>query len=133
MHRPKRALANVMLEQGSDISAKAPVMYDISGWSHRLLSGASVDIYKDGPFQFTGRDVVAAAPTGDVDAVPGADLALTSNDEKDVQAVNDLRGRGISVRRQDDGTIMVPAPVHPRNGRTPRGGSMPAVLRIYQP
>ena len=98
MHQPKRALANVMLEQASDISAKAPVMYDISDWSHRLLSGASVDIYKDGPFRFTGRDVVAAAPTGDVDAVPGADLALTLNDEKDVQAVNDLLGRGISVR-----------------------------------
>jgi hypothetical protein len=109
MHQPKRALANVMLEQGSDISAKVPVMYDISGWSHRLLWGASVDIYQDGPFQFTGRDVVAAAPTGNVDAVPGADLALTLNDAKDAQAVNDLLGRGIPLRRQDDGTIVVPA------------------------
>jgi hypothetical protein len=109
MHQPKRALANVMLEQGSDISTKVPVMYDISGWSHRLLWGASVDIYKDGPFQFTGRDVVTAAPTGDVDAVPGADLALTLNDEKDALAVNDLLGRGLALRRQDDGTIVVPA------------------------
>jgi len=109
MHQPKRALANVMLEQGSDLSAKVPVMYDISGWSHRLLWGASVDIYRDGPFQFTGRDVVAAAPTGTVDAVPGADLALTLDDEKDALAVNDLLGRGLALRRQDDGTIVVPA------------------------
>jgi hypothetical protein len=109
MHQPKRALANVMLEQGSDISAKVPVMYDISGWSHRLLWGASIDIYKNGAFNFNGKDVVAAAPTGDVDAAPGADLALTLNDAKDANAVNDLLGRGITLRRQDDGTIVVPA------------------------
>ncbi|MDX8030779.1 M14 family zinc carboxypeptidase [Lentzea sp. BCCO 10_0856] len=109
MHQPKRALANVMLEQGSDISAKVPVMYDISGWSHRLLWGASIDIYKNGAFHFNGKDVVAAAPTGNVDAVPGADLALTLNDAKDANAVNDLLGRGIVLRRQDDGTIVVPA------------------------
>ncbi|WP_312877870.1 M14 family zinc carboxypeptidase [Lentzea indica] len=109
MHQPKRALANVMLEQGSDISAKVPVMYDISGWSHRLLWGASIDIYKNGPFHFNGKDVVAAAPTGDVGAAPGADLALTLNDAKDANAVNDLLGRGIALRRQDDGTIVVPA------------------------
>jgi hypothetical protein len=109
MHQPKRALANVMLEQGSDISAKVPVMYDISGWSHRLLWGASIDIYQNGPFHFDGKDVVAAAPTGDVDAAPGADLALTLNDAKDASAVNDLLGRGVELRRQDDGTIVVPA------------------------
>lgn len=109
MHQPKRALANVMLEQGSDISAKVPVMYDISGWSHRLLWGASIDIYKNGAFNFNGRNVVAAAPTGDLDAAPGADLALTLNDAKDANAVNDLLGRGITLRRQDDGTIVVPA------------------------
>lgn len=109
MHQPKRALANVMLEQGSDISAKVPVMYDISGWSHRLLWGASIDIYKNGAFNFNGKNVVAAAPTGDVDAAPGADLALTLNDAKDANAVNDLLGRGITLRRQDNGTIVVPA------------------------
>ncbi|WP_112261979.1 M14 family zinc carboxypeptidase [Lentzea terrae] len=109
MHQPKRGLANVMLEQGSDISDKAPVMYDISGWSHRLLWGASVDIYKSGPFRFDGKPVVAAAPTGAVDAAPGADLALTLTDQKDVNAVNDLLSRGLELRRQDDGTVVVPA------------------------
>ncbi len=109
LHQPKRALANVMLEQGSDISAKVPVMYDISGWSHRLLWGATIDIYKSGSFRFDGKPVVAATPTGAVDAAPGADLALTLNDGKDANAVNDLLGRGIELRRQDDGTIVVSA------------------------
>ncbi|GLZ35449.1 hypothetical protein Lesp02_76360 [Lentzea sp. NBRC 105346] len=109
MHQPKRALANVMLEAGSDISAKVPVMYDISGWSHRLLWGASVDIVKSGPLYFRGREVAAASPTGGVDAPPGRDLALTLNDPKDVSAVNDLLARGIELRRQDDGTVVVPA------------------------
>ncbi|MFD4643813.1 M14 family zinc carboxypeptidase [Lentzea sp. NPDC058436] len=109
MHQPKRGLANVMLEQGSDISDKAPVMYDISGWSHRLLWGASVDIHKGGDFRFDGKRVTAAAPIGDVDAAPGKDLAITLTDQKDVSAVNDLLSRGLELRRQDDGTIVVPA------------------------
>lgn len=109
MHQPKRGLANVMLEQGSDISDKAPVMYDISGWSHRLLWGASVDVYKSGQFRFDGKPVVAAAPTGGVDDAPGADLAVALTDQKDVNAVNDLLSRGLELRRQDDGTVVVPA------------------------
>ncbi|GLY54797.1 M14 family zinc carboxypeptidase [Lentzea sp. NBRC 102530] len=108
MHQPKRGLANVMLEQGADISDKAPVMYDISGWSHRLLWGASVDVYRSGPFRFVGLPVTAATPTGDVSAAPGADLALGLTDQKDVSAVNDLLARGLELRRQDDGTVVVP-------------------------
>ncbi|SDG36897.1 Zinc carboxypeptidase [Lentzea fradiae] len=109
MHQPKRGLANVMLEQGSDISDKAPVMYDISGWSHRLLWGASVDVHQRGQLRFDGKPVTAAAPTGHVGAAPGADLALALTDQKDVSAVNDLLNRGLELRRQDDGTVVVPA------------------------
>ncbi|WP_329789456.1 M14 family zinc carboxypeptidase [Lentzea sp. DG1S-22] len=109
MHQPKRGLANVMLEQGSDISGKAPVMYDISGWSHRLLWGASVDVHRSGQLRFDGRPVTAASPTGDVSAAPGADLALVLTDQKDVSAVNDLLNRGLELKRQDDGTVVVPA------------------------
>ncbi|MGI5505211.1 M14 family zinc carboxypeptidase [Lentzea sp. CA-135723] len=108
MHQPKRGLANVMLEQGADISDKAPVMYDISGWSHRLLWGASVDIVKGGQFRFDGKPVTAATPTGEISAAPGADLAITLTDQKDVSAVNDLLGRGLELRSQDDGTVVVP-------------------------
>lgn len=109
MHQPKRALANAMLEAGKDLSNDAPQMYDIAGWSHRLLWGASVDIVKKGQVRVPSRDVVAASPTGGVDAAPGRDLALRVLDGKDASAVNDLLGRGIQLRRLADGTVVVPA------------------------
>ncbi|WP_122261320.1 M14 family zinc carboxypeptidase [Ornithinimicrobium cerasi] len=43
MAQPKRALANTLLDLGTDISAKVPFMYDISAWSYSYLWGASVD------------------------------------------------------------------------------------------
>ena len=77
MKQPKRGLANVMLEAGRDISDRVPQMYDISGWSHSLLWGATVDpvtnatvagfeamIPKGSP------GIAAAAPTGGVGAPP---------------------------------------------------------------
>jgi hypothetical protein len=109
LRQPKRALANVMLEAGRDLSGQVPVMYDISGWSHRLLWGASVDVVRDGPLDVRGREVAAASPTGSLPAPGNGDLALALVDGKDVAAVNDLLARGIGLRRQDDGTIVVPA------------------------
>ncbi|TQM83276.1 zinc carboxypeptidase [Saccharothrix saharensis] len=109
MHQPKRALANVMLEAGRDISDRVPVMYDISGWSHRLLWGASVDVVRHGRVDVRGRAVAAASPTGSLDAPVGSDLALVLADGKDAAAVNDLLARGVELRRQDDGTIVAPA------------------------
>jgi hypothetical protein len=109
MHQPKRGLANAMLEAGKDLSSDAPQMYDIAGWSHRLLWGASVDIVKKGQLRVPSRDVTAASPTGGVDAAPGRDLALRVLDGKDASAVNDLLGRGIELRRRADGTVVVPA------------------------
>ncbi|ROP40594.1 M14 family zinc carboxypeptidase [Saccharothrix texasensis] len=109
LHQPKRALANVMLEAGRDISGTVPVMYDISGWSHRLLWGASVDVVRDGPLDVRGREVMAASAPGSLTAPAGGDLALALADGEDAAAVNDLLARGIGLRRQADGTIVVPA------------------------
>ncbi|GAB2757606.1 M14 family metallopeptidase [Amycolatopsis magusensis] len=109
MHQPKRALANVMLETGADISGKVEVMYDISGWSHRLLWGASVDISKTEAPDVRTTPVTVAAPTGAVDAAPGQDLALSVTDGKDVLAVNTLLGQGRPVHQQADGSVVVPA------------------------
>jgi Zinc carboxypeptidase len=109
MHQPKRALANVMLETGRDVSPDAEVMYDISGWSHRLLWGASVDIITGGDLRVSSIPVVAAAPTGGVDAGPGRDLAITVRDGKDAAAVNELLGRGIELRRRSNGSVIIPA------------------------
>ncbi|MEV1285588.1 M14 family zinc carboxypeptidase [Micromonospora sp. NPDC049679] len=109
MRQPKRGLANVILETGSDISAKVPTMYDISGWSHRLLWGASVDISRQTAPRVPTRPVAVAAPTGAVLALPGQDLALTLTDGKDVQAVNALLDQGVRLHRQGDGAVVVPA------------------------
>lgn len=43
LHQPRRGLANVLLDLGTDISAKVPSMYDISAWSLAHLWGATVD------------------------------------------------------------------------------------------
>jgi hypothetical protein len=109
MRQPKRALANVMLEAGRDVSHDAPIMFDISGWSHRLLWGASVDILASGDLRVNSRPVVAADPTGGVDAAPGQNLAIKVRDVKDVRAVNELLGRGFELRRRADATVIVPA------------------------
>ncbi|WP_030105961.1 MULTISPECIES: M14 family zinc carboxypeptidase [Actinoalloteichus] len=109
MHQPKRGLANVMLEAGRDISTDVPTMYDISGWSHGLLWGASVDVVPDEAPAVATSPVAAAGPTGAVDAPPGSDLALDVVDGGDVRAVNALLAGGQAVHRLDDGSVVLPA------------------------
>lgn len=63
MAQSKRALANALLDLGSDISAKVPSMYDISAWSYSYLWGATVDKVGDvgdGPVRATKE---ASVPT----------------------------------------------------------------------
>jgi len=109
MHQPKRGVANVMLEAGRDISLRVPQMYDISGWSHRLLWGASVDIAVTGNVKVVGRAVAVASPTGAVNAKQGQALALELVDGKDVAAANALLDQGIALGLAADGTVVVPA------------------------
>ncbi|MEO3870991.1 M14 family zinc carboxypeptidase [Nonomuraea sp. B12E4] len=106
MHQPKRGLANVMLEPGADISDKVDAMYDISGWSHSLLWGATVDSVTSAP-NMTVELVGVAAPTGSVPRTRGP-LALKVTDGKEVQALNDLLRQGVEVTWAD-GTAIVPA------------------------
>jgi hypothetical protein len=109
MHQPKRGLANVLLEAGRDISALVPQMYDISGWSHRLLWGASVDISRLAAPRVSATPVTVASPTGAVLAGRGRDLALTVRDPADVRAVNALLDLGVKLRHSGAGTVLVPA------------------------
>ena len=109
MHQPKRGLANVLLEAGRDISDLVPQMYDISGWSHRLLWGASVDISRTAAPRVTTSPVKVASPTGAVIAGRGRDLALTLRDGADVRAVNALLDLGVKLTRTDAATVVVPA------------------------
>ncbi|MFG1703112.1 M14 family zinc carboxypeptidase [Nonomuraea sp. M3C6] len=106
MHQPKRGLANVMLEAGADISPRVDAMYDISGWSHGLLWGATVDGVTSS-VRVQSEPVKAAAPTGSVPHTSGP-LALKVTDAKDVQALNDLLGQGVTVTWAN-GTAIVPA------------------------
>jgi hypothetical protein len=109
MHQPKRGLANVLLEAGRDISELVPQMYDISGWSHRLLWGASVDISATAAPRALTTPVKVASPTGAVTAAPGRDLALALRDGADIRAVNALLDLGVALRRPDAATVVVPA------------------------
>ncbi|MEV6597820.1 M14 family zinc carboxypeptidase [Actinoplanes sp. NPDC051346] len=109
MRQPKRGLANVLLEAGRDISALVPQMYDISGWSHRLLWGASVDISATAAPRVATTEVSVASPVGGVDAPAGRNLSLSLRDGADVRAVNALLDAGVPVRRTDAATAVVPA------------------------
>ncbi|MFI6322708.1 M14 family zinc carboxypeptidase [Nonomuraea sp. NPDC050556] len=103
MRQPKRGMANVMLEPGADISPRVDAMYDISGWSHALLWGASVTPVNE--LRAVAVPVTVAAPTG---YVPQGRLALKLTDGKDVQALNDLLGRGVQVTWPGDGSAVLP-------------------------
>ncbi|WP_223167456.1 M14 family zinc carboxypeptidase [Nonomuraea sp. SYSU D8015] len=108
MRQPKRGLANVMLEPGADISGRVDAMYDISGWSHGLLWGATVDSVASGALNVWSEPVKAAAPTGSVPRTTGP-LVLKVTDAKEVLALNDLLAQGVAVTWTNDGAAIVPA------------------------
>ncbi|MEU7578953.1 M14 family zinc carboxypeptidase [Streptomyces sp. NPDC041068] len=108
MHQPKRGLANVMLADGRDISDKVSTMYDISGWSLGRLWGASVDAVKGGDLSGVhARPVRAASHVGYV--APRGNLRLRLDDPREIAALNSLLADGISVRRDRDGSAIVPS------------------------
>ncbi|MFC7308599.1 M14 family zinc carboxypeptidase [Streptomyces monticola] len=108
LHQSKRAMANVMLADGRDISDKVSTMYDISGWSLGLLWGASVRAVPEGvAFDVPRRPVSNAASAGYV--APRGDLRLRLDDPQEIAAVNSLLKTGVPVRRAADGSALVPA------------------------
>ncbi|MEV2249465.1 M14 family zinc carboxypeptidase [Streptomyces sp. NPDC050147] len=108
MRQPKRGLANVMLADGRDISDKVSTMYDISGWSLGRLWGATVDSVKGGSLSGVRTRVVdSASRVGHV--ASRGDLRLRLDDAREVAALNWLLGRGTSVRRADDGSVILPS------------------------
>lgn len=108
MRQPKRGLANVMLADGRDISDKVSTMYDISGWSLGRLWGATVDSVKGGSLSGVRTRVVdSASRVGHV--ASRGDLRLRLDDAREVAALNWLLARGTSVRRADDGSVILPS------------------------
>ncbi|GAA1468052.1 peptidase M28 [Nocardiopsis exhalans] len=106
MHQPKRGMANVLLEDGRDITEDIEAMYDISGWSHGRLWGATVESTESAPPGATDR-VAEAAPTGAVEG--GGDWTLRLDDAADVRALNDLVAAGAGATWAGSGTVRVPA------------------------
>lgn len=91
MMQPKRALANALLDLGSDISTKVSSMYDISAWSYSYLWGATVakvgDV-TDGPVRAVKS---MDAPVGQA-AIPAKAQHVTFevSGVRDYVALNDL-------------------------------------------
>ncbi|MGW8529224.1 M14 family zinc carboxypeptidase [Nocardiopsis sp. NPDC055824] len=108
MHQPKRGMANVLLEDGRDISEDIGAMYDISGWSHGLLWGARVDALHTEVGADTAP-VAAAAPSGRVDEAGGHGWELALDDGAQVAALNALLADGVEVAWSGRGSVLVPA------------------------
>ncbi len=108
MHQPKRGIANVMLEPGADITPRVDSMYDISGWSHALLWGATVDSVQGRDLRADSRPVDKADLDGSV-ARTNRPLSLRVTDGREIQAVNELLGQGVQVTWAQDGTAVIPA------------------------
>ncbi|MEU3091464.1 M14 family zinc carboxypeptidase [Streptomyces massasporeus] len=108
MHQAKRGMANVLLDDGRDISGKVSVMYDISGWSLGRLWGATVERVPSGSLRGASlRAIGEAAPVARVPA--HGDLRLRLTDPREIAALNSLLRQGVPVRRAADGSVVVPA------------------------
>ena len=108
MHQPKRGMANVLLEDGRDISDDIGAMYDISGWSHGLLWGADVEAVQEEVGAST-EPVTVAAPTGSVAEAGEGGWELRLDDGAEVAALNDLLASGTDVVWNGQGSVVVPA------------------------
>ncbi|MGA8047829.1 MAG: M14 family zinc carboxypeptidase [Dermatophilaceae bacterium] len=113
MHQAKRALANTLLDLGTDISAKVPEMYDISAWSYSYLWGATVDkvgLTTDAPINATR---LVSEPTRQA-AIPARAQFVTFDvaGVEDFRALNRLLDEGATVWLLDSGQAVVAPESH---------------------
>lgn len=109
MAQARRGLANTILERGYDITAMTPQMYDISGWSHSLLWGATVDRIEEGELPPAAPIDAAAPAQGSLPRGEAAAYALAVDDQVDIVAANELLGTGLVLGRAPDGRLVVDA------------------------
>jgi hypothetical protein len=112
LRQSRRGLANTMLELGYDITDLTPQMYDISGWSHSELWGATVVSVPEGTRVSARTRRVRDA---DVDAdVPkrATAYAFELDSEPAIVAANELLAGGVALQRGPDGTVIVPGKAH---------------------
>lgn len=109
MRQPRRGLANTMLELGYDITELTPQMYDISGWSHAELWGATViTVPKGTDLNVRTRRVRNARVRGDLPHRRAGAYAFELDSETAIIAANELLDSGVALRRGPDGTVLVP-------------------------
>lgn len=117
MRQPRRGLANTILELGYDISYLSPQMYDISGWSHAELWGATViTVPKGQDLSVRTRRVDDATVTGRVPTGGAAAYSFELDSETAIVAANEMLAAGVALRFGGDGTVIVPADAHPLLG-----------------
>lgn len=109
MHQPLRGMANVLLDEGTDISARVPDMYDISAWSLALLWGAdviSVGSTTDASLPMPIEPIAEAGLTGSVPE-GAAYLELATPGAAEYQAINALLAAGVPVSVFEDGSVII--------------------------
>lgn len=121
MDQPKRGLANTILWDGWDISYDPGLtMYDISGWSHPLLWGASREIMEEKLDVETHTINRAEKPQGFVEGGRAAAYAYLPTSNEGIKATNELLARDMILYRANEpfedsghdfgtGTFIIPA------------------------
>lgn len=108
MHQPRRGLANVLLDLGTDISAKVPSMYDISAWSLAYLWGATVDKVGSTTDAAIGNVVsLKRVPQDGVLPKKAPYVAFDVAGVEDYRALNSLLEAGAPVWLLEDGRAVV--------------------------
>ncbi|MFD5632107.1 M14 family zinc carboxypeptidase [Streptomyces sp. NPDC127072] len=108
LRQPKRGMANVLLADGTDISDKVSVMYDISGWSLGRLWGATVTPVRGGTSLAAVPRRAVETATGVGYVAPRGTLRLRLDDPREIAALNSLLKQGVPVRLAADGSVLVP-------------------------
>ena len=113
MHQPKRALANTLLDLGTDISNKVTQMYDISAWSYSYTWGATVDKVGDVTDPAINQTRVVTAPTRQA-AIPARaqQVSFDVAGVEDFKALNALLNGGAEVWLLPSGRAVVGAASH---------------------
>ena len=101
LDQPKRGLANVLLEDGLDLSA-IPGLYFYSPpsvWSHPLLWGARRVVMEERLDLRTHPVMNADPPMGSAEGGKAKAYAYLPTSNAAIQATNALLGRGVALRR----------------------------------
>lgn len=106
MTQPKRGLANTILWAGWDISEDPGLtMYDISGWSHPLLWGATVAVMEEDQSLSTNPVNKADSLLGSVEGGGAGAYAYLPLSNAAVLATNELLARGETLYRMEEAFV----------------------------